>query len=396
VSPTSTTTASPCVVPVASLALCHPGPERDVPVASGHGLARGMTVRACKCGKCRSVTTRRGPGARARLGASLRLGKWATSGQGRVGPRGGGGTVSGDYHHDGRPRRELRPRHRDSAGAGERGSSGSARVSRWRASRRLCQRARHTAGRVRRAASREGRHARGQVRRPFGSKSATAGGTARPAAAWNDRPSGRTGKKGGRHAQNLLIALTAWLFRAVARRGILVAGLVRRIVRRCGRNAAGTAPGSQARRLGLIPRVAIVCAAAVWARMHNTAFEGIYNLTAPSWARGNHVRSCRADRLAVQRHPDRTRRSPAEDRWNRPADRRARLLHHREGVPTLSKGVAVACGQDRRRPGRHGRSWPLDKGDGLGGDAAAAWWPAMGCSSSGHARAPGARAAKEL
>jgi DNA segregation ATPase FtsK/SpoIIIE, S-DNA-T family len=166
---------------------------------------------------------------------------------------------------------------------------------------------------------------------------------------------------------NLLIALTAWLFRAIAMAWILVAGMVGGIVRRFGRNARELHPDHKRDGLGLVfLGLAIVFAAAVWARMHNLAFDGIYTLTSSVVGEGAFTVPILFALVGwrFMRHPDRNAAlPPAEIGWTALMTGVLGLLHIAKGVPTLSHpgggwpAVRTAGGLVGMAA-----SWPLDKG----------------------------------
>ena len=154
--------------------------------------------------------------------------------------------------------------------------------------------------------------------------------------------------------------LTAWLFRALAMAWLLVAGVVGGIVRRFGRNARDLPADHKRDGLGLVFfGLAIVFAAAVWARMHNLAFEGVYTLTSSVMGEGAFTVPVIFALVGVRfmRHPDRNEAlPPAEIGWTALMVGRARPAAHREGrADAFPPGRRLAGGQDRGRPGRHGR-----------------------------------------
>ena len=161
--------------------------------------------------------------------------------------------------------------------------------------------------------------------------------------------------------------LTAWLFRAIAMAWLLVAGVVGGIVRRFGRNARDLHPDHKRDGLGLVFfGLAIVFAAAVWARMHNLAFEGIYTLTSSVMGEGAFTVPVIFALVGVRfmRHPDRNEAlPPAEIGWTALLAGVLGLLHIAKGVPTLSRrgggwpAVRTAGGLVGMAA-----SWPLDKG----------------------------------
>src|SRR6185437_11553079 len=201
-----------------------------------------------------------------------------------------------------------------------------------------------------------------------GGKSASgkSGGRGGPAGA-----RGGAGRKGTAAASpptaNLLVALTAWLFRVIAMTWLLVAGVVGGIVRRFGRNARDLHPDHKRDGLGLVFfGLAIIFAAAVWARMHNPAFEGIYTLTSSAMGEGAFTVPIILALVGIRfmRHPDRNEAlPPAEIGWTALLVGVLGLLHIAKGVPTLSHqgGGWPAI---RTAGGLVGMaaSWPLDKG----------------------------------
>jgi S-DNA-T family DNA segregation ATPase FtsK/SpoIIIE len=202
-------------------------------------------------------------------------------------------------------------------------------------------------------------------------------GTARGGAAGGRGKGGRggsTGRRGGAGrkgapppAPNLLIVLTAWLFRAIAMAWLPVAGMVGGIVRRFGRNARDLHPDHKRDGAGLaFLGLAIIFAAAVWARMHNTAFESLYTLTSSVMGEGAFTVPIILGLVGwrFMRHPDRnTALPPAEIGWTALMAGALGLLHIAKGVPTLSHpggGWPLV----RTAGGLVGMvvSWPLDKG----------------------------------
>jgi hypothetical protein len=161
--------------------------------------------------------------------------------------------------------------------------------------------------------------------------------------------------------------LTVWLFRAIGMAWMLVAGIVGGLVRRFGRNARDLHPDHKRDGLGLIFfGLAIVFAAAVWARMQNTAFEGIYTLTSSVVGEGAFTVPIIFGLIGwrFMRHPDRNAAvPPAEIGWTALMMGTLGLLHIAKGVPTLSHrgGGWPAV---RTAGGLVGMvaSWPLDKG----------------------------------
>jgi DNA segregation ATPase FtsK/SpoIIIE, S-DNA-T family len=161
--------------------------------------------------------------------------------------------------------------------------------------------------------------------------------------------------------------LTAWLFRAIAMAWLLVAGLVGGIVRRFGRNARELHPDHKRDGLGLVfLGLAIVFAAAVWARMGNLAFDGIYTLTSSVVGEGAFTVPIMFGLVGwrFMRHPDRNAAlPPAEIGWTALMAGVLGLLHIAKGVPTLSR-LGGGWPAVRTAGGLVGMavSWPLDKG----------------------------------
>jgi hypothetical protein len=148
---------------------------------------------------------------------------------------------------------------------------------------------------------------------------------------------------------------------------LLVAGLVGGIVRRFGRNARELHPDHKRDGLGLVfLGLAIVFAAAVWARMHNMAFEGIYTLTSSVLGEGAFTVPIMLALVGwrFMRHPDRNAAlPPAEIGWTALMAGALGLLHIAKGVPTLSR-LGGGWPAVRTAGGLVGMaaSWPLDKG----------------------------------
>jgi S-DNA-T family DNA segregation ATPase FtsK/SpoIIIE len=195
-------------------------------------------------------------------------------------------------------------------------------------------------------------------------------GNRRPAA--RGKAASRARGKSGRQAapppsRNLLITLTAWLFRGVAMLWMLVAGVVGSIVRRFGRNARDLHDDHKRDGIGLLfLGLAIIFVAAVWFRMRNPAFEGIYTLTSSVAGEGAFTIPILFGLVGwrFMRHPDRnTALPPAEIGWTALLAGALGLLHVAKGVPTLARphGSWAAV---RAAGGLIGlaTSWPLDKG----------------------------------
>jgi DNA segregation ATPase FtsK/SpoIIIE, S-DNA-T family len=218
---------------------------------------------------------------------------------------------------------------------------------------------RGTAGGRGTSASRSGSASRG---------SSSRGGTSRGSAA----RSGGTGRKGAAPAKsqpthNLLIVVTAWLLRAIAMTWLLVAGIVGSVVRRFGRNARDLHEDHKRDGLGLACLgLAIVFAAAIWARMRNPAGEGIYTLTSSVVGEGAFTIPVLFALLGwrFMRHPDRNAAlPPAEIGVTAMMAGGLGLFHIAKGVPTLSH-AGGGWPAVRTAGGLVGMlaSWPLDKG----------------------------------
>jgi S-DNA-T family DNA segregation ATPase FtsK/SpoIIIE len=201
-------------------------------------------------------------------------------------------------------------------------------------------------------------------------------GSGRGAASGRGKPAGRAGtgrrtaaakKAQSPSSANLLIVLTAWLFRAIGMAWLLVAGMVGGIVRRFGRNARELHPDHKRDGLGLVfLGLAIIFAAAVWARMHNAAFDGIYTLTSSLVGEGAFAVPIMFGLVGwrFMRHPDRNAAlPPAEIGWTALMAGVLGLLHIAKGVPTLSH-LGGGWPAVRTAGGLVGMiaSWPLDKG----------------------------------
>jgi S-DNA-T family DNA segregation ATPase FtsK/SpoIIIE len=161
--------------------------------------------------------------------------------------------------------------------------------------------------------------------------------------------------------------LTGWLLRAIGMAWLLVAGMVGSVVRRFGRNARDLDPDHQRDAIGLaFLGLAIVFAAAIWARMHNPLFEGTYTLASSVAGEGAFTIPLMFALVGVRfmRHPDRNAAlPPAEIGWTALLVGSLGLLHIAKGVPTLASqnGGWQAV---RTAGGLLGLavSWPLDKG----------------------------------
>ncbi len=292
--------------------------------------------------------------------------------RGASGSRGGRtGTVGSDYHHDEPPDVILPtpPPGGARGGGARRGSSSGSGGGRAGGT------GRGKASGAGKSGSAGGRSA-GSASGKGGARSAKSGST-RGAASGRGKQAGRgrtTGRRGAAAKKasnpptsNLLIVLTAWLFRALGMAWLLVAGLVGGIVRRFGRNARDLHPDHKRDGLGLVfLGLAIVFAAAVWVRMHNAAFEGIYTLTSSVVGDGAFTVPIMFALVGwrFMRHPDRNAAlPPAEIGWTALMTGALGLLHIAKGVPTLShRGGGWPAVRTAGGLVGMAASWPLDKG----------------------------------
>jgi DNA segregation ATPase FtsK/SpoIIIE, S-DNA-T family len=295
--------------------------------------------------------------------------------RGASGSRGGRtGTVGSDYHHDEPPDVILPtpPPGGARGGGARRGSSsgsGGGRAGgtgRGKASGAGAGKSGSAGGRSTGSASGKGGGARSAK---SGSTRGTASGRGKQAG--RGRTTGRRGaaakKASNPPTSNLLIVLTAWLFRALGMAWFLVAGVVGGIVRRFGRNARDLHPDHKRDGLGLVfLGLAIVFAAAVWVRMHNAAFEGIYTLTSSVVGDGAFTVPIMFALVGwrFMRHPDRNAAlPPAEIGWTALMTGALGLLHIAKGVPTLShRGGGWPAVRTAGGLVGMAASWPLDKG----------------------------------
>jgi len=304
--------------------------------------------------------------------------------RGASGSRGGRtGTAGSDYYNDESPDVILpTPPPGGARGGGARRGSGSTRSTSGRgASGAGSAKGGAAAGHGRAAGSgRSGGSASGKAGAGRSSKGNARGGTsARGKSGGRSGQTGRTGQKGrqakggaakktaSQPTSNLLIVLTAWLFRAIAMAWLLVAGLVGGIVRRFGRNARELHPDHKRDGLGLVfLGLAIVFAAAVWARIDNMAFDGIYTLTSSVVGEGAFTVPIMFGLVGwrFMRHPDRNAAlPPAEIGWTALMAGVLGLLHIAKGVPTLSH-LGGGWPAVRTAGGLVGMavSWPLEAG----------------------------------
>jgi DNA segregation ATPase FtsK/SpoIIIE, S-DNA-T family len=310
--------------------------------------------------------------------------------RGASGSRGGrAGTVSGDYYND-EPAEVILPVPPPGSGrgGGARRGSGGSRASggtgrgnaggagSGKSAGKSSGKGAGGAGSGRGRATGSGRSGGQASGKGSGARSGKPAGT-RGGAAGRGKSGGRSGpagRQGGASRKsappptpNLLIVLTAWLFRAVAMAWILVAGVVGGLVRRFGRNARDLHPDHKRDGLGLVfLGLSIVFAAAIWARMHNLAFDGIYTLTSSVVGEGAFTVPIMFALVGwrFMRHPDRNAAlPPAEIGWTALMAGVLGLLHIAKGVPTLSRhgggwpAVRTAGGLVGMAA-----SWPLDKG----------------------------------
>jgi S-DNA-T family DNA segregation ATPase FtsK/SpoIIIE len=287
-------------------------------------------------------------------------------------------TVGGDYYNDESPDVILpTPPPGGARNGGARRGSGGTRSSAGAAKSGGSARSGSGGGRGG-SGARSGGSAGGKAGAKSGAKSGTRSGT-KPASG-RGKPGGRT-TSGSRQAKgrgkaaaapplshNLLIVLTAWLFRGVWMAWLLVAGVVGGTVRRFGRNARELHPDHKRDGVGLLfLGLAIIFAAAVWARMHNVLFEGIYTFTSSVVGEGSFTIPVMLGLIGwrFMRHPDRNEGlPPAEIGWTALMVGALGLFHIAKGVPTLSHTGGGGWPAIRTAGGLVGlaASWPLDKG----------------------------------
>jgi len=304
--------------------------------------------------------------------------------RGSSGSRGGRtSTVGSDYYNDESPdvilptpppgARGSGGARRSSGGTGRNGSGGSGSRDGSSGGRGTSGgRAGGSAGGNRGGGSAGGSRGGGKTGKPAarsgggggrGTTASRSGGAAR---------SGGNGRKGpapasSQPSHNLLIVVTAWLLRAVAMAWLLVAGIVGSVVRRFGRNARDLHEDHKRDGFGLACLgLAIVFAAAIWARMHNLAGEGIYTLTSSVVGEGAFTIPILFALLGwrFMRHPDRNAAlPPAEIGLTAMMAGGLGLFHIAKGVPTLSH-TGGGWPAVRTAGGLVGMvaSWPLDKG----------------------------------
>jgi DNA segregation ATPase FtsK/SpoIIIE, S-DNA-T family len=147
----------------------------------------------------------------------------------------------------------------------------------------------------------------------------------------------------------------------------LVAGVVGGIVRRFGRNARELHPDHKRDGLGLaFMGLALIFAAAVWARMPNAVFEGVYTLTSSVVGEGAFTIPVMLALVGwrFMRHPDRSEAvPPTEIGWTALMAGALGVFHIAKAVPTLSP-AGGGWPAVRTAGGLVGMvaSWPLDKG----------------------------------
>jgi S-DNA-T family DNA segregation ATPase FtsK/SpoIIIE len=302
---------------------------------------------------------------RSRGASSSRSGRTSTS------------TVSGDYYHDESPDVILpTPPPGGAKGGGARRSSGSAR-SGGSASRGGAKSGGTSGGRSAGPASGKaaGKTSTARTGKSGGTSGTARGGTAgRGKAGGRAGSTGRQGKGGARRSapppppsQNLLIVLTAWLFRAIAMLWLLVAGVAGGIVRRFGRNARDLHPDHKRDGVGLLfIGLAFIFAAAVWARMPNLLFAGLYTFTSSVVGEGAFTIPIMLGLIGwrFMRQPERNEGlPPTEIGWTALMVGALGLFHIAKGVPTLSH-AGGGWPAVRTAGGLVGMvaSWPLEKG----------------------------------
>jgi DNA segregation ATPase FtsK/SpoIIIE, S-DNA-T family len=302
--------------------------------------------------------------------------------RGASGSRGGRtGTVSNAYYHD-EPTEVILPTPPPGARGtgGARRGSGAASASGGRGSSASGRSAGAGSGKSGSGKTGSGKtgSARAGAKGAAGRSGQAGSGSARGGASGRGkggRPggNGRTGKGGAGQrgtpppSDNLLIVLTGWLLRVIAMAWFMVAKTVGSVVRRFGRNARELDPDHQRDGLGLaFLGLALVCAAAIWVRMHNPLFEGTYTLASSLAGEGAFVVPLLFALVGVRfmRHPDRNAAlPPAEIGWTALLAGCLGLLHIAKGVPTLAPHGG-GWPEVRTAGGLLGLavSWPLDKG----------------------------------
>ncbi|HEY6495650.1 MAG TPA: DNA translocase FtsK [Trebonia sp.] len=283
-------------------------------------------------------------------------------------------TVGGDYYNDEAPDVILpTPPPGGARSGGARRGSGGARSSAGASKSGGSARSGSGGGRGG-SGARSGGSAGGKAGARSGAKSGTKPASGRGKPGGRTRSGSRQAKGRGKAAaapppsHNLLIVLTAWLFRGVWMAWLLVAGVVGGTVRRFGRNARELHPDHKRDGVGLLfLGLAIIFAAAVWARMHNVLFEGIYTFTSSVVGEGSFTIPVMLGLIGwrFMRHPDRNEGlPPAEIGWTALMVGALGLFHIAKGVPTLSHTGGGGWPAIRTAGGLVGlaASWPLDKG----------------------------------
>ena len=300
--------------------------------------------------------------------------------RGSSGSRGGrAGTVGDDYYNDESPDPIVRMPPPGGAGSGgaRRGSGGTRAGATGRtANARAGGTTNSKSGN-----SKSGNSKASGKTSAKGSGSRSGKPAARPAAGRGGGPGKGSGRPPGKGtaarrgaapppsppSQNVLIMLTAGLLRVIGMAWLLVASLIGGIIRRFGRNARELHPDHKRDGIGLaFIGLAIVFAAAIWARMHNLAGEGVYTLTSSAVGEGSFAVPALFALVGVRfmRHPDRNEAlPPAEIGWTALLAGALGLFHIAKGVPTLSH-AGGGWPLVRTAGGLVGMaaSWPLDKG----------------------------------
>jgi S-DNA-T family DNA segregation ATPase FtsK/SpoIIIE len=164
-----------------------------------------------------------------------------------------------------------------------------------------------------------------------------------------------------------VVILARWFYRAVCSVWLLIAWAVGSTVRRFGRNARELESDHQRDGVGLFfLGLAIVFAAAIWARMDNLAGQGIYTLTSAVVGEGSFAIPILLALVGWRffRHPDRNSAlPPAEIGWTA-------LLIGGLGLFSIARGVPTLAHHDGGWPAVKtaggliglGAAWPLAKG----------------------------------
>jgi len=206
---------------------------------------------------------------------------------------------------------------------------------------------------------------------PKGKSARRSGGTSRSgagkSAAARKGTATRRGAPPPGPTKDPVVILARWFYRAVCSVWLLIAWAVGSTVRRFGRNARELESDHQRDGVGLFfLGLAIVFAAAIWARMDNLAGQGIYTLTSAVVGEGSFAIPILLALVGWRffRHPDRNSAlPPAEIGWTA-------LLIGGLGLFSIARGVPTLAHHDGGWPAVKtaggliglGAAWPLAKG----------------------------------